>query len=390
MFCTGCGHVIQAEWRFCGGCGAKVAVPAVQSGLAVSPSREPPAKPVTSVSTAPAPAHEPPVTSPTKNQSLAAFEPAGAWRRFWARLIDISLFSVPVLIAGAWVLNLMVPGFADWFAQPQADKILAWLLLPATLFLEWFAYELAGTTPGKALFGLRVTDVGGQKIGGNAYFNRQVRFYLKGIWTGIPLISLGAIAGEHSALKKTGSATYDRDQHRVEQRVFGAGRFFLATAGVVTLVFAMAMSDILSRALEGGQAWRNPETGREVMIGSQWSAAANANGDTTFTSADGKHQVFMSVHADESEPGLRTAAEFFRRSMLKSTDLGEFKPYEGFAGRPAVIADGVSRDGAEFVRMIVGLTASDHMLLIYQSTSDESRGRTSLDSLTRALIRSGD
>lgn len=72
------------------------------------------------------------------------------WRRYWARALDYSLCVLFV----RWLLHL----FPVWEYNQLPLNLLAMLLL------EPLALHLFATTPGKAIFGIRVTDPEGHRL----------------------------------------------------------------------------------------------------------------------------------------------------------------------------------------------------------------------------------
>lgn len=96
------------------------------------------------------------------------------WRRYWARCLDFYLYSCCI----QWLLPINSSGFS------LLTGLLA-MLLTEPLFLSRF-----GTTPGKAIFSIRVTDPEGARL---RYGDAMERTWLV-LWEGeglrIPLVTL--------------------------------------------------------------------------------------------------------------------------------------------------------------------------------------------------------
>ncbi len=106
---------------------------------------------------------------------------AVAWRRFVARIIDLHMARA-ALVGGlaladadrAW--DLMFPALTVVFVAP-----LAWVLGEAVCL------KLAGTTPGRAMLGLRVRDRDGEFLTFRAALKRSILVWAAGSGLGLPM-----------------------------------------------------------------------------------------------------------------------------------------------------------------------------------------------------------
>ena len=96
------------------------------------------------------------------------------WRRYWARSLDYSLCALLV----DWLLYL----FPVWDYGQLPLNLLAMLLL------EPLALMLFATTPGKAVFGIRVTDPEGRRLRYGAGVERTWSILWDGMGMNIPLL----------------------------------------------------------------------------------------------------------------------------------------------------------------------------------------------------------
>jgi hypothetical protein len=120
----------------------------------------------------PAEAPPPVPAEPVTNRQLI--------RRFWARWFDLQLFGL------CWW------GSMRWAGHDLADLMtdmwmMIWQMLP------WFAIEavlihLWGTTPGKALLGIRVLQADGRSPAAGASLWRSLRVWMMGLGLGMPLV----------------------------------------------------------------------------------------------------------------------------------------------------------------------------------------------------------
>ena len=90
---------------------------------------------------------------------VAGLSPAGAGRRFWARLIDLWLIALPTSFAASFALSSVSLSFALWMQQPGSEYAFGWLVLPLVLLIEAGISVVFGSTPGKAILGVSVTSM---------------------------------------------------------------------------------------------------------------------------------------------------------------------------------------------------------------------------------------
>lgn len=103
-------------------------------------------------------------------------------RRFWARWLDLTLYS------GIWWI-------AMWAARQDIEAALQneWILL--LHYVPWFVIEplllhYLGTTPGKWLLNLHVVNPDGSRLDLPAAIRRSLRVMFIGVGFGVPLLVL--------------------------------------------------------------------------------------------------------------------------------------------------------------------------------------------------------
>jgi uncharacterized RDD family membrane protein YckC/Tfp pilus assembly major pilin PilA len=155
MYCFKCGAVIQDASNFCPKCGARVSAPVAEASPQIEPPSLPQAEPIGSsaVSTPPVP----------PSGELPRY--AGFWRRVVAAVIDgfvqslLSIVLVFALIFAASSSNATV----DENSLAGAYYLLSWIV-------GWMYYALMHSsswqaTLGKRALGIKVTTLGGERIG---------------------------------------------------------------------------------------------------------------------------------------------------------------------------------------------------------------------------------
>jgi uncharacterized RDD family membrane protein YckC len=134
------------------------------------------------------------------------------WRRYFGRVFDFVVIMPVVWLALGSVTAGISPDAYEWLS---ARGIFAWPLLSgilaALIAMTLFALLLGrtGSTPGKWLFGTRVTRHDGSAIGFRAAFAREFSVLAAGMGFGIPLISLVTNIYSYVRLKSDGTTSWD-------------------------------------------------------------------------------------------------------------------------------------------------------------------------------------
>ena len=106
------------------------------------------------------------------------------WQRFFARYLDVTLYHA------FWVTLLPLLGY-NLFRNRNGGAMLVQVLSLLTMFfLEPLLMHIFAATPGKWLFGLRVTDGDGGKLTYEAALNRTAFVFWYGIRLDLPVLRL--------------------------------------------------------------------------------------------------------------------------------------------------------------------------------------------------------
>ncbi len=134
-----------------------------------------------------------------------------AMQRLLARAVDVLVVGVPAAAIGWGLFTGGTPESLEGVIEAPAAAFLAWLALFVLVPLETAMVALAGTTPGKALLGLRVAGPRG-KPGFGAAWGRATTVLWRGVGLGIlPLTAIAIIAAGVQLLNE-GVAPWDRAQ----------------------------------------------------------------------------------------------------------------------------------------------------------------------------------
>jgi len=169
---------------------------------------------------------------PTGSMSpgVAWTEAVSPWRRWCARMIDL---------AGCGLLiGLSVP--AEFV--PESSVAGGWLLVLAWIPLEAILIAAWGTTPGKALLGLRMTDFSAKSrltLGQSAL--RAWLVFLSGQGLGIPFATIVAQIYQFGRIRDGKPVSYDDARSRVFGSPLGAGRIVLILVVGLSILALIAL-----------------------------------------------------------------------------------------------------------------------------------------------------
>lgn len=158
------------------------------------------------------------------------------WRRYFARMFDLTLLSA----AAGSVLGIVIAAaspelFERVFVNGPINNRFVDSMVSMILVIPILAVliGLFGTSPGKWFMGVRVTGRNGRPIGLRAGLAREFNVYLRGLGLGIPVIALFTCIGAHNHLKEEGACTWDeRKPWVVTHRPSGVRQVTLALTGV--------------------------------------------------------------------------------------------------------------------------------------------------------------
>ena len=162
-------------------------------------------------------------------------------RRFLARILDLqwynALWSVFLILVCHQIHRETTP---DIFFDESAT--IALMLCMEPILLHFF-----GTTPGKWLLGLSVTDPYGQRLSLSAALDRTWAVLWRGMGLNIPLYSLYRLNESHQACEKGEPLCWEQDSililhDKKKWRVFAYVLAYAASVGAVILSTAIAVT----------------------------------------------------------------------------------------------------------------------------------------------------
>lgn len=242
--CSTCRKDCHPNFRICPNCGSLLT--AVENGMPSGTQVHQKPTPVSHQATAAQPNYKHKVIAGTEWTEA----PVAPWRRWAARTIDM-VFNGLVMAAGTGVVLFSLAPFEAnvffSFLETPAGLILN-LTLSSLLgcFLTGLVIGSTGSSIGKFLFGIRVTDQNGSPIGASAGLSRDLEIWVKGLGVGIPIVALFTQVHAYKNLKKTGTSSWDQGKYKVTYRANGTRQYILSSLGVSLLVILLAISRVIS------------------------------------------------------------------------------------------------------------------------------------------------
>jgi uncharacterized RDD family membrane protein YckC len=135
------------------------------------------------------------------------------WPRYFARTIDVLVFGMVGMFVLAMVLEIAAEGGADRLialTEGAGGMVVSSMLL-FVLAVPLLAGLLAfAQTPGKWLFGIRVRNADGSRMGLWKALKREAWVLVRGVGLGFPVVTLFTHIASYTDLKDDGATVWDR------------------------------------------------------------------------------------------------------------------------------------------------------------------------------------
>jgi uncharacterized RDD family membrane protein YckC len=166
------------------------------------------------------------------------------WLRFFARMIDVQLWAIPVftLLAAFQPLLPKIP-----------DVVTGMVSLFLFNFAEATAFALFGTTIGKWFLKIEVRTATGDQLTFGRALGRVFSIWIYGMGLGIPVVNLFTMAASHGHLNRNGRTRWDREgRFQVAHGSLGIGRRIVLTLLVVLYLGLSIAGTIMQRTGAAG------------------------------------------------------------------------------------------------------------------------------------------
>jgi len=159
-------------------------------------------------------------------------------KRFLARMTDFALSAVVT-----YAIYVFILGRAPIFAGMKDSAVFVMAAGAVSAFLEALMLCLFGTTPGKALFGIRITGGYGRKLGFRDALTRNFRRFLIGEGLMLPIISLVRMYKSYTACKNGNIMDYDDyTVYDIKHENIAVGIMGMAVCGAFSVLLVAYMT----------------------------------------------------------------------------------------------------------------------------------------------------
>lgn len=132
---------------------------------------------------------------------------ARPWPRLWARSFDVLVYALPV----GMIIGMLFPQlfYYEIFQGPFGDLAAGIVVLPVIMVIDAVIISLTGTSPGKAIAGLRVVTMEARKPSMETSLMRNIRCYFQGLAAGIPLANFITYVLSYQRVREQDTAWWD-------------------------------------------------------------------------------------------------------------------------------------------------------------------------------------
>lgn len=153
------------------------------------------------------------------------------WARFLARRIDLIVITSIMIIS----TTLFYPDFIHASILKKSLLMIlvsypTWVIIEAILLSTW------GTTPGKFIFNLQLTDLNNSKLKFNAALGRSLNVWMKGMGFGLPLITIITFINSYDTLKKNSVTAWDKNKFILTHKKIGFIRWMVILIVVIFVI----------------------------------------------------------------------------------------------------------------------------------------------------------
>lgn len=172
-----------------------------------------------------------------------------AWRRFFARTIDLSVNAFVLTIVWSYLASAPEQDTSNFWTRvfterenlaPSGAIAMVFSFLANVPFM---AYH--GTTLGKWIFGIRVTKPDGQPLGFKLALKREAAIFVRAYFFMIPWFNLITLAVAYETVKDEGQTSWDRDYGLIVKHRPVSSILTLVEASAVILLLVLTLWSIL-------------------------------------------------------------------------------------------------------------------------------------------------
>jgi len=277
----------------------------------------------------------PPASDRAPRPSLPA---AGAWRRLFARLFDMWWEILSIAIVSIFVMAVLSGAFLAWAVSPGGAQVLALVFIPLAFILDAALLSRFGATPGKAMLGLRVQTLDGERLSWGQATRRNLALWLAGLALTIPLLSVLTMGRQGWRVARGRAASYDEGRYQVLAQPLGWTRRLAFAALALALLLVLGVLGRGEQPQRGARiasapiSWTNPETGHVATIAPGWTHDIYYDQERPVHRfvRDGDHAVVMVSSTPAGTLPLKAYVDNVADEMAENTrQRGRFEDFQG-------------------------------------------------------------
>lgn len=156
------------------------------------------------------------------------------WRRFFARTFDFTTYGILLMVIQTFAFNINVGN-----RTPGGNILDSFITFFLMILIEPVMLAVFGTTPGKWLMGLSITDEEGNKLPYVDGLSRTLTVFWRGFGLNIPIYSLVRLAKSYSACDAGETLDWEVDSiiHLKDEKKWRIATFLSAYLSLFVLIF---------------------------------------------------------------------------------------------------------------------------------------------------------
>lgn len=172
------------------------------------------------------------------------------WRRFFARILDVSGVGIVLWCVFGVCIAILFPVGSGGVFKAMENPIVA----GGFAYLLWMPCEavflaVAGTTPAKSLFGIRVLASSGARLSFGSALKRTLLVWVQGQALGLPLVWIIPCSAANHRLQTTGTTLWDTSAGSiVTHSKWGSDRAIFCVVAVIVVLILKALLTAMGKS----------------------------------------------------------------------------------------------------------------------------------------------
>lgn len=226
---------------------------------------------------------------------------AGPWSRYFARQIDLTLWSLAAVAAVAFLLILISP--PTFYSFISANEVgIGMLGVFLGTLVNAVVMAIFGNSVGKAIFGIRVFEVGSdRRLSFASALRRELKVWVFGLGLGFPIAALITVIFQFRKVSASKSTGYDAGSYLVKQKAVGEGRITIGILVALLMIAGVAALNVWGStpASSTPVSWTNPDSNLQTTISSAWEpdrqTAEDGSVSSLLLNSDTGEQILVGV-----------------------------------------------------------------------------------------------